>query len=184
MPLLVPEPMVHPHDLLSTGESVKGRWWVFQTRARAEKSFARLLVRSGTSYFLPTYIHKWKKGGRGFQSQLPLFPGYVFVAGDADARSAAFATRLVVREIPAANHEQLAIELASVHAVLNGGGLVRPETSLYRGQRVIIVEGPYVGIEGTILDTADGLRICVEISLLGQGVSVGIERWMLRVLDS
>ncbi|HEV3436597.1 MAG TPA: transcription termination/antitermination NusG family protein [Gemmata sp.] len=184
MPILVSEPMVYPHDLFSPGEAMKGRWWVFQTRARAEKSFARLLVKSGTPYFLPTYVHRWKKSGRTFQSQLPLFPGYVFVAGDNDARSAAFATRLVVREVPATDHEQLASELVSVHAVLNGGVSARPETSLPKGQRVVIVEGPYIGIEGKVLDTSEGLRVCVEVSLLGQGVSVGIERWMLRALDS
>lgn len=184
MPILVPEPMVHPQDLFSTGESMDGRWWVFQTRARAEKSFARLLRKSSIAYFLPTYVRRWKKSGRTFQSQLPLFPGYVFVAGDLDARAAAFATRMVVREIHTTNQEQLANELISVHALLNGGASVRPEATLPCGQRVIVVEGPYSGIEGKVLDTSEGLRVCIEISLLGRGVSVGIERWMLRPLDS
>jgi transcription antitermination factor NusG len=183
MPILSQELMVYPHDVFATDELAEGRWWVFQTRAKAEKAFARQLMKSDVYYFLPTYTKTWKNGGRAFRSHLPLFPGYVFVAGNAEARLAAFATRLVIREIRAPDYGELARELRSVYAALTGDGSARPETSLPRGKRVVVVEGPYAGITGTVLEASDGLRVYVEITLLGQGVSVGIQRWMLRVLD-
>ena len=184
MPIRALEPLCHPSDLFASapGLADERRWWVCQVRPRAEKVFGQLLSRSGESYFLPMYARKWRSKGRSFQSQLPLFPGYVFVTGDAKgtARSAAFATHLVVREVPATDQHLLARELAGVHAVLSGGADPRPETGMVTGQPVVVVDGPYAGVEGRFLNTADELRVVVEISLLGQGVSVAVERWMVR----
>jgi transcription antitermination factor NusG len=184
MPILAPEPMVSSNDLFTSSALANGRWWVFQTRAKAEKALCRLLQHSDVSYFLPTYTRNWKKGGRSFQSQLPLFPGYVFVAGTGDARLAALTTRLVVREVPVHDHLQLAGELSTVYTALTGDGSARPEMLLPRGQQVAVIEGLYAGITGTVMESSDGLRVCVEISLLGQGVSVVVDRWMLRPVNS
>src|SRR4051812_27295910 len=120
MPIRPLEPQCYPLDLFTNPPvSADDRlWWVFQVRPRSEKVFGQLLARSGTAYFLPMYVHKWRNKGRSFRSQLPLFPGYVFVTGDAEgaARSAAFATNFVVREVPAPDQELLARQLAGVCA--------------------------------------------------------------------
>lgn len=131
-------------------------------------------------------VRKWRNKGRSFSSQLPLFPGYVFVTGDAEgaARAAAFATNYVVREILAPDQPLLARQLAGVHAVLAGGSDPRPETGLAVGQPVLVVEGPYAGVEGRFLSRDGELRVVVEVSLLGQGVSVAVERWMIRPLTA
>lgn len=182
MPLRALEPLTFPADLFAAGRPA-ARWWVFQTRPRAEKACGQLLARRGTSYFLPMYVRRWRSKGRSFASQLPLFPGYVFVCGDDGARAAAFATNLVVREGPAPAQELLARQLAGVHAVLAGGADPRPETGLTAGQPVKVVGGPYAGVEGRFVATGDDdLRVVVEVSLLGQGVSVAVERWMVRPL--
>src|SRR4051812_43408224 len=100
MPIRPLEPLCRPLDLFASPPVLADDrlWWVFQVRPRAEKVFGQLFARSGSAYFLPMYVRKWRSKGRSFQSQLPLFPGYVFVSGDADgaARSAAFATNFVV----------------------------------------------------------------------------------------
>jgi transcription antitermination factor NusG len=188
MPIRPAEPIAFPADLFtcSAFSADDQRWWVFQVRPRSEKVFGQLLARSGTAYFLPMCVRKWRSKGRSFQSQLPLFPGYVFVTGEADglARSSAFATTLVVREIPAPDQQLLGRQLAGVHAVLAGGADPRPETGLATGQPVVLVDGPYAGVEGRFLTTAGELRVLVEISLLGQGVSVAVERWMVRPLEA
>src|SRR4051812_9910102 len=123
MPLRPPEAITFPADLFSAlgQHPADHRWWVVQTRPRGEKACARLLRTAGAAYFLPQYTRSWRKGGRNFQSHLPLFPGYLFVYGDRRAREAALGTRLVVREVPVGDHPQLARELVCVHAVLTGG---------------------------------------------------------------
>ncbi len=183
MPLLAPEPIAYPNDLFTTLDLQSRRWWVFQTRPRSEKAFARLLKKSETPYFLPLYTQTWRKNGRRFQSWLPLFPGYVFTVGDHGTRDVAFATNLVVREVPAADQDVLGRELASVHHLLGGGESLRPEDSLVKGSRVLIVEGTYAGVEGRVLEDGGELRVCVEISMLGRGVSVLVERWMIKPLE-
>ncbi len=184
MPLLPAEPVVYPGNLFVESSPTPRHWWVFQTRPRAEKTFARLLAKSETAYFLPTFTRTWRKNGRGFQSCLPLFPGYVFASGGERVRDAAFATNLVVREIPARDQFQLDRELISVYHLLGGGETLRPEDQLGKGCQVLIVEGTYAGVAGRVLEAEEGLRVCVEISLLGHGVSIPVERWMIKPLEA
>ncbi|MBA4189061.1 MAG: hypothetical protein C0467_13770 [Planctomycetaceae bacterium] len=184
MPLLPAEPVVSPNNLFADPSPGTRQWWVFQTRPRAEKSFARLLSKSQAAYFLPTYIRTWRKNGRGFRSSLPLFPGYVFASGEERTKEVAFATNLVVREVPARDQILLDRELSSVYHLLGGGESLRPEDRLGKGSQVLIVEGTYAGISGRVLEAEEGLRVCVEISLLGQGVSIPVERWMIKPVDS
>ncbi len=186
MPLLPPEPLGYPEDLFGGREGGPRRWWVFQTRPRAEKAFARLLRRGGTAYFLPQYTHTWRKSGRTFKAHLPLFPGYIFACGDRPARDAAFATHLVTREVPVPDQVRLDRELGAVHHLLGGGGSVRPEEGIARGARVLVVEGTYAGVEGRVVESvgSEELRVCVEVTLLGRGVSVVVDRWAVKVLDT
>jgi transcriptional antiterminator RfaH len=149
-----------------------------------EKAFARLLYKSQTPYFLPVYTQTWRKSGRQFRSILPLFSNYVFVSGEPQVRDVAFATNLVVRDVPANDQSQLASELASLNRLLGGGESLRPEEGLSKGARVLVVKGIYAGVEGRVLEAGSELRVCVEISLLGRGVSVLVERWMLKSLDN
>jgi transcriptional antiterminator RfaH len=182
MPLRPLESMTNPPDLfgnclLSHPDS---RWWVFQTRPRSEKAFATVMARRGGTYFLPLITRKWRKNGRWFKSQNPLFANYVFVPGPFEVRDLAFGTGLVVRDVKSENQDQLGRQLAGVHAVLTGGDDPRHETELIDGNRVVIVDGPYAGVEGVYLNRGDGVRVLVEVSLLGQGVSVAIDRWSVR----
>lgn len=182
MPLLGAEPIAHPPTLFRDPAGPR-RWWVFQSRPRAEKAFARALLKADTAYFLPQYTQAWRKNGRRFESRLPLFPGYVFVAGDEAARHAAFGTNLVVREVPARDQDRLARELHWLSRLMGSGEGLRPEEGLQTGTRVLVVEGAYAGVEGRVLDDGGDVRVCVEISLLGRGVSVRVDRWMLKPLD-
>ena len=183
MPLLDREPMSYPNSLFeSTGLRC---WWVFQTRPRAEKALARFLRKDEAAYFLPQYDRTWQKKGRAFQSSLPLFPGYLFACGGESVRTAAFASNQVVCEIPVRNQSQLDGELMAISRLLGGNGRLRPEDRIPKGSRVLVVEGLYAGIEGRILETVETeeLRIGIEVTLLGRGVSIVVERWTVRVLE-
>lgn len=182
MPLLPFQESVHPADLFE--ESASRHWWVYQTRPRAEKTFSRRLARANVAHFCPVYSHKWRKNGRRFESFLPLFPNYVFASGSDEVRTVAFASDLIVREVPVHNQTQLDRELTTVHRLLGGGDSLRPEDSLARGTPVLIVKGIYAGVYGQFIDAADDLRVHVEIEMLGRGVSVSVERWMVKPLEA
>lgn len=187
MPLLPMEPYVAPEDLLSD-EAVaapeSAAWWVLHTRPRAEKSLARHFLARDLSFFLPLYQHQWRKRGRLFRAHLPLFPGYIFLRGDAETRLSALETNQVVRTLPVADPMQLRVDLTRVYRMMRGGMVLAPEEQLVPGTQVEIVAGPLAGMEGKIIQRGKQMRFFVEVSLLQRGVSVEIEGWMIRLLGS
>jgi transcription antitermination factor NusG len=185
MPLLAPEPIIHPEDLFAESPSrTSCVWWPFFTQARAEKSLARRLRERDVAYFLPLTRRRWKRNCRVFNSFLPLFPGYVFVFGDVNARLAALQTNLVVRCLDVPDQQVLHADLARVHRLLAGGQPLTTEDRLLPGQKVVVTHGPFVGLEGTVLRRDEELRFVVEVQLLHQGVSLAVEDWMFTLAES
>jgi transcription antitermination factor NusG len=182
MPLLALEPILHPNSLFDVPPP-SGGWWAFATQPRAEKSLARRLRDRDVAYFLPLARRRWKRNGRVFNSYLPLFPGYLFVFGDADARLAALQTNLVTRALPVPDQCQLHTDLARVHRLLAAGEPVAAEDNLVPGKAVIVTHGPFAGMEGTILRRDRELRFVIRVELLHRGVSLAIEDWMFQPLE-
>lgn len=187
MPLLPLETYIAPDDLLDTPilpEVDSPCWWVLHTRPRAEKSLARHLLVRNLSFFLPQYLRQWRSRGRLFRSYMPLFPGYIFLRGDAQKRLNALATNQVVRTLAVADPDQLRVDLVRVYRMMQAGMLLAPEEQLKPGQAVEVAAGPLAGLEGKILRRGKQLRFFVEVRLLQCGVSVEIEGWMIRPLSS
>jgi transcriptional antiterminator RfaH len=187
MPLLPMEPYVAPDDLFrdpATLELDSSEWWVLHTRPRAEKSLARHFLARNLSFFLPLYQHQWRNRGRLFRAHMPLFPGYIFLRGDADTRRSALETNQVARTLPVADTAQLRADLNRVYRMMQAGMLLAPEEQLLPGATVEIVAGPLAGLEGKIIQRGKQMRFFVEVQLLQQGVSVEIEGWMIRLLNA
>jgi hypothetical protein len=185
MPLLPLEPYVSPVDLFSNPPAPEfdpGCWWVLHTRPRAEKSLARRFLARNLSFFLPLYQHQWRNRGRLFRAHMPLFPGYIFLRGDVEARLHALETNQVVRTLTVVDDAQLRDDLARVYRMMQAGMLLSPEELLQPGAPVEIVAGPLAGLEGKILRRGKQLRFFVEVHLLQRGVSIEIEGWMIRLL--
>jgi transcriptional antiterminator RfaH len=181
MPLLAPEPYVHPEHLLDApaGADV-GAWWVLHTRPRAEKTLARRFLDRGVPFFLPVYKREWRNQGRLFRSYLPLFPGYVFLHGGHDCRTAALETNLVARVLPVADQRQLHADLTRVYRLITTGAPVTPEDRLEPGDPVAIVHGPLAGLDGKVIRRGKHLKFFVEVQLLRRAVSAEVEGWMIR----
>ncbi len=183
MPLLPLEPCLFPGDLFDKAAFILSgseRWLVLHTRPRAEKALARHLWGRRLSFFLPVYQRQWRNRGRRQCSYLPLFPGYVFLRGDEEARVAALTTNLVVNVLREADQEQLETDLRRVHRLMNSGSALSPEGRLAPGTLVTLNAGPFRGLEGKILRRGSDLRFVVEVCLLQRGVSVEIDGWMLE----
>ncbi len=187
MPLLPLEPYIAPNDLLDTDmmpEADSASWWVLHTRPRTEKSLARHFLARNLSFFLPLYQRRWRSRGRLFRSYMPLFPGYIFLYGDAQTRLDALATNQVVRTLAVADPEELRADLVRVHQMMQASMLLSPEAQLQPGTSVEVVAGPLAGLEGKILRRGKELRFFVEVRLLQCGVSVEVEGWMIRPLGA
>ncbi len=186
MPLLPLEPFLHPEDLLSRAAPGSGEaacWWVLHTRPRMEKALARKLLGRGVAFFLPLHHRQRRIAGKRRSVHLPLFPGYLFLHGDAQARLHALETNVVVRALPVADQGRLHADLVRVHRLVTSGTDLSPEGRLCPGTRVRLIDGPLMGLEGTILKQGKRLRFVVEVELLQQGVSAEVESWMIEALS-
>jgi len=187
MPLLPMESFVFPDDLLTTPTrpaEADSCWWVLHTRPRAEKALARKALGQQLHHFLPLCKRQWRNRGRSFCSYVPLFPGYLFLHGDGEARRRALETNLVANCLPVPNQGQLQADLHRVYNLMTTGAVLTPEERLEPGTRVEIVDGPLAGMEGTVLRQGKQLKFCVEVHFLRQGVSVELDSWMIRPLES
>jgi transcriptional antiterminator RfaH len=184
MSLLQLEPFVYPDNLLkeSSSDETPGQWWVVHSRPRAEKSLARRLRKRRVAHFLPLYHREWRAGSRLRSSYLPLFPGYLFLHGDFQARLFALETNLVVRTLEVKDQEQLETDLQRVYRLVESGSPLAPEDRLVPGSPVEIISGPFSGMAGKILRRGKKLHFFVEVHLLQQGVSVEMESWMFQAL--
>jgi transcriptional antiterminator RfaH len=187
MPLLPREPCLFPNNLFdasATAPEADDRWWVLHTRPRAEKALARQFHARHLAYFLPLYHKQWRSNGRTQSSHLPLFPGYIFLRGNDEARVQALTTNLVANVLPVVDQDCFCADLTRVNHLMNSGNTLTPESRLEPGTRVEIVAGPLTGLEGKILHRGKKLHFFIEVQLLQQGVSVEIETWMFQPLES
>jgi transcriptional antiterminator RfaH len=183
MPLLPPEPFVFPDDLLLQSgvcSDDEVRWWVLHTRPRAEKALARQILTRAIPFFLPLHQRQWRNRGRLFSSYLPLFPGYLFVHGSADAPQTALQTNQVARVIPVPDQTRFFADLQRVYQLMQSGLPLTPEERLEPGTLVEITSGPFAGMEGTILRRGTKLRFLVEVKFLKTGVSVEMDGCMFQ----
>ncbi|MBI3411167.1 MAG: UpxY family transcription antiterminator [Planctomycetes bacterium] len=180
MPLLPHEPYLFPDNLLTAPiDSAERQWWALHTRPRAEKLLARRLVRREVGFFLPVLRKSWRNRGRAFQSFVPLFPGYLFIHGDAETRIRALETNLVVHALHVSDQAQLSNDLIDVHRAIQSDLSLTPEERLLPGTPVEIVHGPLAGMVDKVIRRGSSTRFLIEVKLLKQGVSVDLEQWMI-----
>ena len=180
-------PPLKPTHVSSLGE-IAGDWFVGHTKSRNEKRFAHDLVRRGIAYFLPMVEAVTFSGGRRRRGMTPLFPGYVFFAGDGEARSAALATGRLCQVIPVADRPGFVGEIAQVDAVLSVGGDVAFFPHVAVGRRVRVVRGSYEGLHGTVVEHdrlagSGEVTVVLSVSVLGTGASIRVPPSLLASAD-
>jgi transcriptional antiterminator RfaH len=159
-----------------------GPWWVLHTRPRAEKVLAVELLRRAIPFFLPLYERRFRHHGQSLLSQLPLFPGYLFLRGDDQSVLQALKTKSVVRSIPVSDQAGLHADLRRLHHLIASGVATAPEERLRPGTLVEITTGPLQGLHGKVIREGARSRFVVEVNFLCRGASCELEAWTLRPL--
>jgi transcription antitermination factor NusG len=154
-------------------------WWVAYVRSRQEKKLARHLTEQAVGFYLPQFEKRTRRAGRTFVSCLPLFPGYLFFRGGAEARRTALRSNLLVDVLGVLDQERLHGELASLWRLQQAGAPLVPHPYLEVGDLVKIVEGPLRGWTGTVLREKGRFRLVVSVSFLRQSVAAELDREVL-----
>jgi transcription elongation factor/antiterminator RfaH len=153
-------------------------WYVLHTKSRFENVVNDGLVKKSVEVFLPRITVASKRKDRKKMIRVPLFPGYVFVRTDLNPNhhleivKTIGAVKLVGNKqgpiaVPDDTVESLRIMVASEHPITTG-------TKFRKGDRVMVISGPFSGVIG-IFDRYRGKdRIVVYIEALGQYAAVEV----------
>jgi transcription antitermination factor NusG len=174
-------PILPPYA--SAVRAMKGRWWIAHTKARFEKAFAFDLLRRETGYFLPLIERVKVSGGKKRRVMLPLFPSYVFFCGTAEDRYAALATNRLCRVIETIDQEGLLTELSALELALAGKAMLDPYPFAAVGKKCRVRNGPFEGIEGTVIERDGSARLVLQVKILGQGASMEIDADLLEPVE-
>jgi len=156
-------------------------WYVLHTKSRHENVVNDGLLKKSIDVFLPKVTVRSKRRDRKAMIRVPLFPGYVFVKTDLHPQhhleivKTAGAVRLIGSKhgpVPVSEEtiDSLRIMVASDHSITTG-------YHLQKGDRVMVVYGPFTGVIGTFVRYRGKERVIVNVEALGQyaGVEVGEE---------
>lgn len=154
-------------------------WYVLHTKSRFENVVYDGLSRKEVEAFLPKIKVRSKRRDRRMIIEVPLFPGYLFVRTDLnpyhhlDILKTSGAVRLIGTKLGPVPVQEMTIE--SLKIMVASDLEVTTGRRLRRGDRVIVVSGPFAGVVGTFLRYRGKGRVVVNIEALGQHAGVDVD---------
>jgi len=157
---------------------IQPAWYVAHTRSRFEQVVFDGFGRKSLETFLPKITVMSKRRDRRKRIRVPLFPGYIFVRSDLhpNERIEIVKTVGVVRlvgnkdgpiPVPDEAIDSLRIMVAVDDPVKTG-------TRFKKGDRVMVIEGPFAGVIGVFVRYRGFQRVVVAIEALGQYAAVNV----------
>lgn len=155
-------------------------WYALHTKSRFENIVDTCLKKKSIEVFLPKIKVKSHRRDRNMMIQKPLFPGYMFVKTDLTPEShlEILKTHGVVKlignntgpvYISDNNIESLKIMVQDEHEITTG-------TKLRKGDKVIVVNGPFTGVTGIFERYKGQERVIVNFVTLGQFAAININK--------
>ena len=177
LPAATRQSFLHPEGLFE-GESGAAEvfWSCVRTRPRWEKKLAEWLRGRRRTYFLPVFRHVTVSGRKRRVSELPLFPGFVFVAGASAKKDFAQTGSVAYVLHPRGPEEaaQLHRELRNIWRGLTAGVYVSPVRNLAVGEMCRIIHGPLQGVEAKFERRGRAGRLILQVEMMGGGVAVEV----------
>ncbi|MBL0716370.1 MAG: UpxY family transcription antiterminator [Desulfosarcina sp.] len=154
------------------------QWYVLHTRSRFEKVVHEGLHKKSHEVFLPQIRVRSRRRDRRVMLDVPLFPGYVFVRSNLhpdhhlDILKTVGAVRLIGnKDVPVPVLDET---VDSLKIIVSRESSIKTGSRLRKGDRVIVVQGPFTGVVGTFVRYRGIGRMVVHIEALGQYASVEV----------
>lgn len=171
------QPFIFPASLFESDSIQEPAWTCVRTRPRWEKRFAEWLRGARLPHYLPVVPKRTRSHRKNRVSELPLFPGYVFVRGtyakEAFTRSASVV--YVLKPHSLEENRDFEDTLANVWRVLSDGRNISPLKQFAPGEVVEVVAGPMSGTRGTFVREGSRGKLVIWLDLLGGGVSAELD---------
>lgn len=154
-------------------------WYVVHTKSRFENVVYEGLCKKKLETFLPKIRVPSKRRDRKLMIDTPLFPGYIFVRTDLNPTEhleivkTVGAVRLIGNvsgPVPVSDDaiDSLKIMVSTENPITTGSGF-------QKGDRVLVINGPLIGVTGTFSHYRGKDRVIVEVEALGQFAAVEVD---------
>jgi transcription antitermination factor NusG len=163
----------------ATGQEIPSEWYAVQTRPRHEKRVAAEVRARDMEEFLPTHRsrHRWRNGVLA-DVELPLFPCYLFVKVPLCDRLRLLGLPGVIGFAVNSAHPtalpQKDIEALRALSVICQA---EPHPFLSVGDRVRLVAGPLMGMEGILTRRKQELRVVLSLDFIMRSVAVEVSEF-------
>lgn len=152
-------------------------WLVLRTRSRHEHLVDQALQQKQIVSYLPKrkVVRTWQGHRRAVE--VPLFPGYLFVRPRAEQYGGMRYIRgscgLVMSAgcTPARLPEE---DVLAVRTLIDSGVALDVDAALVAGQRVKIIAGPLIGLEGQLIRFKNREVLVINVDLVGSSVRVEV----------
>ena len=152
-------------------------WYGLRVKSRHEQVASTALRGKGYEPFLPSYRVRRRWTDRMKETELPLFPGYVFCRMDLADRlpvltSAGVVGIVGIGKMPEPIEER---EIAAIWAVMRSGLAALPWPFVHPGDSVRVEFGPLRGVQGVVESFNDRRRLVVSVTLMQRSISVELD---------
>ena len=160
-------------------------WLALRVRPKWEKLAAEALRAKDCEVFLPSYQKRSRWSDRVKTIDLPLFPGYLFIRANLSGGASLVATPGVVGiwrcgARSAVSHPE---EAEALRAAAASGQGAEPWPFLNEGQRVRILCGSMIGVEGVLVQTKNNYRVVLSVEALCRSIAVEVDRSWIEPAD-
>jgi transcription antitermination factor NusG len=159
-------------------------WLVLRTRSHHENVVERSLQQNGINSYLPRHrvVHRSKE--RTTTREAPVFPGYVFVQPRLEQLEKVRCVRgscgfVVCGSKPATMPQK---ELDALRILTGSGAALAVNPTLIPGQRVEVIAGPFMGVQGELIRIKSQDRLVINAPLVSSSVSVEIDSDEIAIL--
>ena len=161
-------------------------WYALYLRSRFEKKVFKNLQEKNVESFLPLVeeVHVWSDRKRKVQE--PLFRSYLFVKTDLRDRYRILETDGVIRFVGIREKPSLIPEeqIDWLRRIIAKPEHLKREHYLEVGERVRVVAGPLLGVEGIIKQLNGETRVVISLASIVQSVSVQIDAGLLEMIEA
>ena len=166
-----------------TPEQVPGEWYIAHVKSRNEKALAWDLDGLDVSYYLPMIRRETFSGNRKRMNLYPLFPSYLFFAGDAQTRYRVLTTNRAAYVLEIQDQDEFRREIADIHRAISSGDELQFVQELPIGRQAEVTKGPFKGMIGTVTGNKPWRAISLSIAVLGVGAELKISGDLLELID-
>ncbi len=163
------------HSLVDLSCRAFEQWRVLWTKPRQEKALGRYFESRDLRFFLPLVQRVHFVGGRKLRSNVPLFPGYIFLDSELEAAYEAVSTKRVCSIIEVPDQEQFEDEIAHIQSALANQATLDLYPFAVVGRHCRVISGPFQGIEGVVSSRLGPSRLALQIRTLGQAALLEID---------